>query len=216
MVPQARARTTPATGPDRPAESLQPRQHPGRHDPRSEDRHDPTRRHHPADHRPARRADHHRPPPQRRRDQPVQGLRQQRRSSSRRLPVLLRYCSAMASSVIRSPVRQRAATIVTNGRGPGPVSITAATSSPRRRRDECLESRIWQVVLCRKRFSIRASRRVLFFGRAAVVGVHARRTSNRTWPMGRPGGRRTHRRCARLARTHDPGRSVRVPDQLRR
>jgi endo-1,4-beta-mannosidase len=68
----------------------------------------------------------------------------------------------------------------------------------------------------RKRISIRASRRALFFGRAAVVAVRARRTSNRTWPMGQPAGRQEHRRHASPARTHDPGRSVRVPDQLRR
>ncbi len=59
-------RTTPAAGPDRPAEGLQSRRHPGRppahpgrHDPRSEDRHHRTRRHHPAGHRPARRAAYH-------------------------------------------------------------------------------------------------------------------------------------------------------------
>jgi hypothetical protein len=34
---------------------------------------------------------------------------------------------------------------------------------------QCLESRIWQVVvLCRKRISIRGSRRARFFGRGAL------------------------------------------------
>jgi hypothetical protein len=59
---------------------LQPRRHPGRPpahpgrlQPRRENRHHPARRHHPAHHRPARRADH-RPARHQRQDQQVQGL----------------------------------------------------------------------------------------------------------------------------------------------
>jgi hypothetical protein len=61
---------------------LQPRRHPGRPPahpgrllPRGQNRNHRTRRHHPAGHRPQRRAAHHRPPERHRRDHPVQGLR---------------------------------------------------------------------------------------------------------------------------------------------
>ena len=64
----------------------------------------------------------------------------------------------------------------------------------------------------------RASRRARFFGRGAGVAVRARQAASpcRRGPMGRPAGRCEHGRHARRARTPDPGRSVRVPDQLRR
>ena len=60
---------------------------------------------------------------------------------------------------------------------------------------------------CRKRISIRASRRACLPGRAAVVATHTRRAANpcRTWPRGRCAGRREHGRRARHARTRDPG-----------
>ena len=63
----------------------------------------------------------------------------------------------------------------------------------------------------------RAFRHARPFGRGAGVAVRARRppSPSRAWPTGRPAGRWEHGRHARRARTPDPGRSVRVPDQLR-
>jgi hypothetical protein len=108
-------------------------------------------------------------------------------------------------------------------RTPGPSSGTISVASLRELVREVPHSRgwtsprLWGGGPIRCRISIRASRRALF-GRGAVVAVHARRAASpcRTWPMGRPAGRREHRRHAGHARTRDPVRSVRVPDQLRR